>query len=145
MKTVKKSLMTVVSLCLCAIIVCVGLTETVEAKSQNVVYQTYGDCISKFSVKDGRLTVKTTWPFKKNGNATEKKNLSYPLAENCKWEKYSIGVKLNYEGKTSYKKLKKEVKEQYAIGQQYGSYDSPTRIEIVIKNKKVVKVKAIYS
>lgn len=146
MKTMKKYLMAVISLCLCAVIICGCLAETVEAKKQKViVYTTWGDITSKFSVKDGRLTVKTTWPFNKNGKETKKKKLSYPLAKNCKWEEYGRGEKLEYLGKSSYKKLKKEIKEQYTISEKYGSYDSPTAIDIVIKNKKVVKVKAIYS
>lgn len=153
MEMKKKRILKAVSLLLCVVMVCTCIPGTVvqaKTKSSVTVYRSFGDSISTFSKKNGKLTVKTDWPFDKwtlgkdNYTDTKKKTLSYPLAKNCKWTCYDVGES-KPRAKTSYKSLKKEISEEHKAYLKYGEYDSPTAVWILVKNKKIIEVRTVNS
>lgn len=116
------------------------------------VYGTSGDCISTFSRKNGKLTVRATdpifrWTESADGSSnvvkTKTKRLCYSLAENCKWNVYNVGES-KPSGKISYTNLKKELRNEYLEAVKNGFYDSPTSVHIYVRNNKIVEVRAVY-
>lgn len=123
-----------------------------SSETVTTVYSMSGNYISSFSKKNGKLIIKTTLPWDKwtesaDGSSnlveTKKNNLSYSLAKDCKWEYYSVG-ELEPSGKISYAKLKKVIKEEYTCQIKDGYYESPTVVQICVKNNKIVAVRAVY-
>ena len=131
-----------------------NVKDTVDAAvkktTSTIVYITFCSEVSSFVKKNGKLTVKATYDFDvekwKNGEFGEDlnvktKKITFPLAKNCKWTYDYIGD-LKPDAKISYSKLKKTVQSEYKENLKNGYFDSPTRIFIFVKNKKIIEVRA---
>lgn len=130
------------------------VAEPVDALSKGEVEYRAGEYeISVFKKEKGNLTVKADEFYVTDSSNRIKrvamKKITFKIAKNCKWLSTDMGNynmktgKWTYH-KTSYEKVKKEISMErkfYIKNYKKGAeMDSPTVMNIVIKNNKIVKI-----
>lgn len=141
-----------------ALVVCIlasvlGYSNSAQAKSKKTTYY-FSSCeVTKFNLKNNKLTIATDKRSKNKtgiyieGNEKNKKyKVTYKVAKNCKWVEATFS---RYNGKSSsskstYKNVKKCIKFDRNWYKENGSPNNFGLCSFVVKNKKIIKVRYFF-
>lgn len=123
-----------------------------EAKVKDGTYNFSSCMVTKFQVKNNRLTLKvskddTSGITKTNDENYKKYKLTVKVSKNCKyrWEEFQRMTGESNSGKSNYRKVKKSIAEDRAFYKQSGNYNNVGLSRIVVKNNQVVKLVHLYA
>ena len=123
-----------------------------EAKVKNGTYYFSSCMVTKFQVKNNKLTLKVSKDddygiTKKNNESYKKYKLTVNVSKNCKYksEWFHRMTGESEVANSSYKEVKKSIEGDRSAYKQSGSYSNVGSSSIVVKNGQVVKIVYLYA
>ena len=152
MRNVKK-LFVCLAMLLCVLAPVLGYSNSVQAKSKETTYY-FSSCeVSKFNLKNNKLTIvidkkmkNRNGIYKKGHKKNKKYKVTYKVAKNCKWveESFCRGNGKSERKKSTYKKVKKSIQFDHSFSKEWGEISNRGLCSFIVKNKKIIKVKYFY-
>ncbi len=150
MRNVRKLLMGL-ALVVCVIASVLGYSNSAQAKSKKTTYFFSSNDITKFQLKNNKLTIVSDKKsehkigiYRKENENKKKYKVTYKVAKNCKWVGvYYHGGKF-YSSKSSYKNVKKNIKYDHNWYKETGNMKNRGLCSFVVKNNKIVRVEYFF-
>lgn len=152
MRCTKKLFMSL-ALVVCVLVSVLGYSNSAQAKSKKTKYL-FSSCeVTKFSLKNNKLTIvtdkkaRTKCGIYKSGDEKHKKyKVIYKVAKNCKWVESSFS---RYDGtssnsKSTYGKIKGYIQADRQFYKASGDIGNVGLCSFIVQNKKIVKVVYFY-
>lgn len=122
-----------------------------EAKVKDGTYYFSPCMVTKFQVKNNKLTLKVskdddTGITKKNNESYKKYKLTANVSKNCKyrWEMFHRMTGESEVANSSYKEIKESIAWDRSTYKQSGNYNTVGSSSIVVKDGQVVKIVYLY-